>query len=713
MRRRWISLAGGDRVIIGFAFASLGWLVMYAALTYAGRHSPALARFVGEILYLIPVAVLAALSFNAVRHTTGRIRTAWWLLLGSNLLWLAGDMTWAFYVYTEPNGPPVPSVADVGYLTRYLLAMPAIMIGLGLKLRGLLDALLVAAAGAAIGWQVILSPLAPGSWNPADFVTFLYPVFSVVIVSVLAGLLMTGSHQVPASMVMVGVAFGMAALLDAAFAYSTVLGPYSSSSWLNLGWQAEALLLGLAALVAARRPSADDRWQLRASEVSFLPALVAVLIVGGLAVADMILVGQIGRVTLSVAMLLIMGLLIRQIFAARDRARLNEQLRASAVTDSLTGLHNRRFFQEAIAVETDEAHWRAPLSLILMDLDHFKDVNDNHGHLAGDAVLAEVATRLRRCLRASDLICRYGGEEFVCLLPRTGVAAAMELAEQIRADLRSTPVTVPGVAEPLALTASFGVACADPAEDVGNIDHGDLVNAADQALYRAKALGRDRVIARGLIGQVEADPACDLPPGLVWLADQVDRLRGDGARGAAMSRWAWKTATRLGLDEVTQLSTVAAARVHGIDCISLRCDPPPPCGSDPTGPGHARDRPQGSVRLLTALAQRPDLAPLIAAHHEHYDGTGHPNGLAGHDIPIGARIIAICDAWATVRPAALRPSPSSLAEARRALIAGRGTRLDPAILDIFLALLDEGAIEDSGPMRQAPVAIRSSTAAAD
>ncbi|GAA1414773.1 bifunctional diguanylate cyclase/phosphohydrolase [Catellatospora coxensis] len=673
----------GDRVLVASAVGCLGWLALYAGLTYLGQDRPDLARFTGEVLYLVPVAVLLGLSVYAARSNTGRTRTAWRLLVASNVAWLFGDTVWAYYVYTTPGGdPPVPTLADAGYVLRFVLTIAGITVALGLRLRGLLDALLVAAAGAAIGWQVVISPLVPASWDPAAFVTFLYPVFSVIIFSVLVGLLLTGARRVPAAMVLFAVGFGVGVIMDAVYAYTSVLHQYTSSTWLNVGWQLELLLLCLAALVAARRPG-DEGQRLPAHEVSFLPALVALLVVGGLAGADLILSGRISRVTLTVAMLLLISLLVRQIIAARDRTRLTEQLRTAAITDALTGVYNRRFFEEMLAADADAARNSAPLSVVLVDLDHFKSINDTHGHPVGDAVLTEVADRLRRSLRASDLLCRYGGEEFVCLLPRTDGRAAWELAERLRQDLRSAPVAVPGVEQPLALTASFGVACAVPVAS-GRLRVDELIDTADRELYRAKALGRDRVLGCGPREQVDTAPALDLPPALVWLADELDRIRGHGPRSAAVSGWAWRTAAELGLDEETRLRTAAAARVHGIGCLILTCGPPLPGAADP-----ARAGPDQAARLLADLADRPDLAPLLAAAHERHDGGGHPHGLAGSAIPIGARILTLCEGWADARHAV--PSP---ARARLVLLEGRGSRYDPAVLDVFLGLADEGALTD-------------------
>lgn len=691
--------------MLGVVLAGVAWVALYAVLMRTSADSPDAARLVGEVVYLVPIMAATALAVYAARRTRHRVGTAWRMLIVSNSLWLIGESTWAVYSYLSPEGAPVPSFADAAYLLSYAVALPAIVIGLGLgmlgRTQGLLDALLVAAGAAAIGWQMLIDPLVPATWNAAALITFLYPVFSVSIVSILIAVLLSGAQHVPRSMIIVGTSFGLAAVTDGAYAYLTAVDHYQSSSWVNLGWQIEAVLLCVAAVVAGRRAESDEPRVLD-PDLAFLPSVVAVLAVGGLAVADLVLMGRLSLVTLAVTMLLLLGLLIRQVVATRDRTRLTQGLRTAAITDQLTGLYNRRFFTEMIDVEAERAERRRlPLSLILIDLDHFKDINDTYGHTVGDAVLTDVAQRLRREVRGSDLLCRYGGEEFVCLLPGTPAPAAYELAERLRQTLRSTPTAVAGVPEPVMLTASLGVATDEPQR--GRIDTDALIDEADQAVYRAKALGRDRVVGSGQPAATAVDPITDLPPGLIWMADRIDRALGDRQCAAAVSRWALRTASRLGLDEAAQRRTAAAARVHDIGrIISLAARPP----DEPRAGGRAEDfgHPAQGARLLVELAGRPDLAQLVAAHHECHDGTGYPYGLAGPDIPVGARIIAVCDAWAVLRSGEACPPGAPPPDARDELARGRGTRFDPAVLDAFLALLDDGALDDPARFTEPPAA---------
>jgi diguanylate cyclase (GGDEF)-like protein len=157
-------------------------------------------------------------------------------------------------------------------------------------------------------------------------------------------------------------------------------------------------------------------------------------------------------------------------------------------TDALTLVANRRHFLELLERELARARrYGASLSCVMVDLDHFKEVNDRHGHLIGDQVLVAVADALRRSIRESDVVARYGGEEFVLLLPSTDLTGARDLAERCRAVIAATQVA--GRQGLLSVTASMGVASLPPAADLDG-----LLSAADEALYQAKDGGRDRVV---------------------------------------------------------------------------------------------------------------------------------------------------------------------------------------------------------------------------
>jgi len=170
--------------------------------------------------------------------------------------------------------------------------------------------------------------------------------------------------------------------------------------------------------------------------------------------------------------------------------RLREALRIQSTKDPLTGLYNRRYLQEMLTREIRRAiRSEQPLGILMLDLDHFKSFNDTYGHEAGDAVLRETASLLVRSIRAEDFVCRYGGEEFVIVLPTADIVATRARAERIRSRFRDLVVTHQGHSVGV-ITASLGVA-ALPAHGT---NEKDLLQAADAALYRAKREGRDRVV---------------------------------------------------------------------------------------------------------------------------------------------------------------------------------------------------------------------------
>jgi diguanylate cyclase (GGDEF)-like protein/PAS domain S-box-containing protein len=174
---------------------------------------------------------------------------------------------------------------------------------------------------------------------------------------------------------------------------------------------------------------------------------------------------------------------------AIENARLFEQVQRLAVTDPLTNLHNRRYFFDIAHREMERARrYQSPLSLIMIDIDRFKEVNDTHGHLIGDMVLRQIADRLRGQLREIDVLCRYGGEEFVVLLPDTDLNAAYQVAERLRQAIVRTPIQAED--RHVQVTTSLGVAYMDG--ECHQID--DLIRYADQALYLAKSAGRNQSI---------------------------------------------------------------------------------------------------------------------------------------------------------------------------------------------------------------------------
>ena len=181
--------------------------------------------------------------------------------------------------------------------------------------------------------------------------------------------------------------------------------------------------------------------------------------------------------------------LVRHLALVLDNARLSQRLHELSTLDGLTRQLNHRVIYDRLSEELERARrYRYPLSVVLCDLDHFKEVNDTFGHLAGDAVLREGAAVLRRCLRSTDILGRYGGEEFLAVLPQVDLESARLAAERLRLGLEGARVRLPTGGE-VRITASFGVASRDDLPGLLTTDL--LVSLADRRLYEAKAAGRN------------------------------------------------------------------------------------------------------------------------------------------------------------------------------------------------------------------------------
>jgi two-component system cell cycle response regulator len=183
-----------------------------------------------------------------------------------------------------------------------------------------------------------------------------------------------------------------------------------------------------------------------------------------------------------------------QIKKKRYTERLRDNVQMSiemAITDALTGLYNRRYMETHLAALVEQAANRGkPITVMVLDIDYFKSINDGHGHDAGDDVLREFALRVRRSIRNIDLACRYGGEEFVIVMPETDMGVATVVAERLRRRIATEPFSIQQGAGSLPVTISIGIAALSEPTDTAAV----ILKRADQALYRAKRDGRNRVV---------------------------------------------------------------------------------------------------------------------------------------------------------------------------------------------------------------------------
>ncbi|MDA8146258.1 MAG: diguanylate cyclase [Thermaerobacter sp.] len=407
----------------------------------------------------------------------------------------------------------------------------------------------------------------------------------------------------------------------------------------------------------------------------------------------MLVVGRRGRAfgPEEVAYLSVMA---EQAVVAGSNLRLYEHLHQAAYTDRMTGLPNYRYFEtylEQILGQVGTGAFRE-LALLMVDLDHFKYVNDRFGHLKGDEVLRRVGVALREAVRPGDLVARYGGEEFTVVLPGTNVRAAEEVAERVRQrieDLRWERV----LGEPWHLSASVGVASLSAGRQLFT----SLLAAADGAMYRAKALGRNRVVRveeAGGAAELREDTVIaslryrngETLHALAALLDERDHYTLD--HSMRMSLLARRLAAELGLSAPELQAVELGCLLHDVGKVRVSTGVlHKPGVLDPAEWDEVRRHPEVGRDLLQRVGEWGLVLDIVAYHHERWDGRGYPLGLRGQAIPRLARLVAIVDAFAAMRA----PRPYRLAldlrEALQQLEQGRGTSFDPQIVDRLMDML--------------------------
>lgn len=381
-----------------------------------------------------------------------------------------------------------------------------------------------------------------------------------------------------------------------------------------------------------------------------------------------------------------------------------------AVTDPMTGLHNRRYFHDRFSEEMDRGkRYGRSFSYVIIDLDYLKKINDNLGHNCGDAAIKHIADVLKKTVRDVDVVARFGGEEFVVLLPETDVQAGVIAAERLRAAIEERPVEGVGV-----VTASIGVSTYP--NDSQDREH--LAELADQALYLAKHRGRNRVCSVSLdllpsleekgsealeiqqellknkaaeIATINLDVIAEhgllgIMGVLVKLIESRDGYTKDRAPRMANLTSKLAQALKLGQDHVTVISL--ASIMHNLGKVAM-----PEAILKKQGPLTEEERmviqqgPQIGAKILQSAKQLHQVAAVIEACHENFDGSGYPKQLKGMEIPVEARIICIVDAYTAMtsdRP--YRPALSH-EDALTELEKDAGSRFDPDLVKAFIGVL--------------------------
>jgi len=629
-----------------------------------GLGRPALETVV--CVWVYSAVMVGSALLGLARGVLVRRDRAAWLALGAGIsLWAAGDL---WYDVVAPDGVEVafPAVGDAFYYASYPCSYAGLVLLLHARLRplraslwldGLLCGLVLAALSAAVVVRVVVEAGADDLRTLAF--TLAYPVGDGALLCLVAVAFALCAWRPGRAWALLGLGLGTMAVADSVYTYQASVGTYAPGTLVGALWPLAALLTSAAAWQpAGRRPRDDGGLRLLA-----LPGVATVVAIG------VLLAGAVGDVPAYASGLAAAALLVgvlRAGLAFRENARLLRASLAQAHTDGLTGLGNRRKLMD----DLDDALGEDRVAtLLFFDLNGFKAYNDAFGHSAGDALLRRLASALARGIAGDGDAYRLGGDEFCVLVGRALTADDPLLA---RAD-----AALSEHGDGFAVSAARGlVLLPDEAATAGA-----ALQLADERMYADKGgptSGRAQV--RDVLLQVlrEREPA------LREHLDEVAALAGQLGRELRLEPET--------LDELTR-----AAELHDVGKMALPeallGKPRPLTAADWA---FVHEHTVVGERILGAAPALRPVARLVRSSHERWDGAGYPDGLAGEAIPLGARVIAVCDAFHAMTAGRPDRPPLAAQDALRELRRCAGTQFDPRVVEAFARVAVRGPLPAAG-----------------
>jgi diguanylate cyclase (GGDEF)-like protein len=610
---------------------------------------------------------VAACGLRAAR-SAGPERAAWLAFTIALFAYFAGDVYWTVAL-SGVDDPPFPSPADAGYLGIY----PPAYIGLVLLLRaragrmspalwldGLISALAVVAVGAALVFGVVAST--EGSF--ATVATNLaYPLGDLALLAFVFAVITVTGWRPGRTWLFIAAGFAVFAIADTIYLYQAALGTYVEDRILDVGWPAAYVLVALAAWQPVK--ALDARAVLRGWAMLLLPATAALASLALLVVDHYTTLNALAVWTATAALLVGVA---RFVLTFRANLRMLRRSEREATTDALTGLGNRRALVldlERVAADPGRH------VLALYDLDGFKSYNDAFGHVAGDALLDRLGGNLAAALAGDGTAYRMGGDEF-CVLAAIGDEGPQAIVERAAAALGEHGGR-------FRVGCSYGMVVLEGE----GMDPSEALRLADQRMYANKRGGRqssEETVHQVLLSVVgEHDGA---------LRDHVD----DVARLAEM------VGRRLGLDDGDIAHVRRAAALHDVGKVAIPDDilHAPRALTDDEWEYMRRHTIIGA-RIIAAAPGLLPVADIVRSSHERWDGGGYPDQLAGESIPLGARIVAVCDSYDAMTIDRAYRAAMAVEDALAELDRCAGTQFDPRVVAAFRTVVaEDGSIAVDG-----------------
>jgi two-component system cell cycle response regulator len=635
--------------------------VVYVAYAAAGLHeSERLAGIFDNWVYY--GVLLGAAGACLARGFHGEAARGPWLALGIAIAsWSTGDLYWALFLRDDAS-VPFPSVADAFYLGFYPPAYVSFVLLLrarsgevprSLWLDGLIGALTVSGLGAAVVFQAVLDSTEGSVLAVAT--NLAYPLGDLLLLALVVGFLGLTGWRVERTWILIGAGLAVFAVADAVYLYQAAVGSYVEGTLLDAGWLVAIVLLAL----GAWQPTAYEKTtEVEGYQLVVIPSIFALLGLG-LLVYDHFEPQNVLALALASGAVLVV--VIRMCVTFHERMKLLAQVREDSLTDALTELGNRRSFMLDLQKRLQREDKASPFVLALYDLDGFKSYNDSYGHLAGDALLKRLATKLAAATASWGTPYRMGGDEFCVLADATAgeadklvATAAQALSEQ---------------GEGFVITSAYGAAVLPDEAATPS----DALRLADTRMYAQKDSRRPSIR-----GQTSG----------VLLRAQTERDRALGEHASDVAALAEPLARRLGVYGEQLQQVRQTAELHDVGKLAIPDEilgkPGPLCADEWE---LVRRHPVIGQRILASAPALVEVAEIVRSTHERFDGGGYPDGLAGDEIPVIARLVAVCDAFDAMTSARPYRPTFSEEEAVAELKRCAGTQFDPLIVAAFLAEL--------------------------